>query len=130
MLYSSVSFSGDTNMHVNRIESRNTNYLTNIEKHQRRESPQECNQSVLLNSSANVNDDIPIETIESNQTRQSQIAFTESISSHDRTDHSNVYDQNRSETEDSCANISSKQGNMMEHLQDRLTTMRDDFLER
>ncbi|XP_029177893.1 DDB1- and CUL4-associated factor 6-like isoform X2 [Nylanderia fulva] len=121
---------GNTSMHINRIESRNTKYTTNTEKHQGRERPQECNQSVLLNSSANVNDDISIETAESNQTRQSQVAFTESISSHDRIEHNNVYDQNRSENEDSCANISSKQGNMMEHLQDRLTTMRDNFLER
>ncbi|CAL1677521.1 unnamed protein product [Lasius platythorax] len=122
---------GNTSSNINRIENRNTNCMTNTEKHQAREieEPQEYNQSVLLNASANVNDDIPIET-ESSQTRQPQIAFTESISGHDRTEHNHAYDQNRNKDEDSCANISSKQGNMMEHLQDRLTTMRDDFLER
>ncbi|KMQ86456.1 nuclear receptor interaction protein [Lasius niger] len=122
---------GNTSSNINRIENRNTNCMTNTEKHQAREieEPQEYNQSVLLNASANVNDNIPIET-ESSQTRQPQIAFTESISGHDRTEHNHAYDQNRNKDEDSCANISSKQGNMMEHLQDRLTTMRDDFLER
>lgn len=124
-----VSFSGNTSLHINRIESTNTNYITNTEKLQAREieEPQGCNQSVLLNTSANVNDDIP--KTESSQTKQSQIAFTESISSH-RNEHNNVCDQNRNEDGGSCANISSKQENMMENLQDRLTTMRDDFLER
>lgn len=123
-----VSFLGNTSLHSN-IESTNTNYTTNTEKLQAREikEPQGCNQSVLLNTSANVNNDIP--KTESSQTRQSQIAFTESISSHDRNEHNNVY-ENRNKDEGSCANESSKQENMMENLQDRLTTMRDDFLER
>ncbi|XP_070158907.1 DDB1- and CUL4-associated factor 6 isoform X1 [Polyergus mexicanus] len=120
---------GNTSLHINRIESTNTNYMTNTEKLQAREieEPQGCNQSVLLNTSANVNDDIP--KTESSQIKQSQIAFTESINSH-RNEHNNVCDQNRNEDGGSCANISSKQENMMENLQDRLTTMRDDFLER
>lgn len=125
-----VLFLENTSLHSNRIESTNTNYTTNTEKLQAREieEPQGCNQSVLLNTSANVNDDIS--KTESSQIRQSQIAFTESKSSHDRNEHNNVYDQNRNKDEGSCANISSKQENMMENLQDRLTTMRDDFLER
>lgn len=103
--------------------------MVNTEKSQAREEPQDHNQSLLLNTSANVNNDIPTET-ESSQTRQSQNAFTESISSHE-TEHNNVYNQNRNEDEGSCAtNISNKQENMMENLQDRLTTMRDDFLEK
>lgn len=101
-----------------------------IDHSQAREEPQEYNnQSLLLMTAPNVNSDIPIET-ESSQTRQSQIASTESISSHNRTEHNNIYNQNRNKDEGSCANISSKQENMMENLQDRLTTMRDDFLEK
>lgn len=102
------------------------------EKPQAREitESQGYNQSVLLNTSSNVNDDIPIET-ESSQTRQPQVVFT-STSNHNRTDneHNNVYDQNRNKDESSCANISSRQENLMENLQDKLTTMRDDFVER
>lgn len=118
---------GNTSVDVNR--NVNTNYTNNTDNSQAREEPQEYNQSLLLNTSTNVNNDIPIET-ESSQTRQSQIASTESISSHNRTEHNNIYNQNRNKDEGSCANISSKQENMMENLQDRLTTMRDDFLEK
>jgi len=123
----SMSFLGNTSVDVNR--NVNTSYTNNTDNSQAREEPQEYNQSLLLNTSTNVNNDIPIET-ESSQTRQSQIASTESISSHNRTEHNNIYNQNRNKDEGSCANISSKQENMMENLQDRLTTMRDDFLEK
>lgn len=122
-----MSFLGNTSVDVNR--NVNTSYTNNTDNSQAREEPQEYNQSLLLNTSTNVNNDIPIET-ESSQTRQSQIASTESISSHNRTEHNNIYNQNRNKDEGSCANISSKQENMMENLQDRLTTMRDDFLEK
>ncbi|XP_072756502.1 DDB1- and CUL4-associated factor 6 isoform X2 [Anoplolepis gracilipes] len=120
----------NTSLHLNRTESTNMNYMTNTEKLQAREieEPQGHNQSVLLNTSLNVNNDNSVETGFS-QTRQPQIAFT-SISNHNRTEHNNVHDQNRNENEGSCSNISNKQENMMENLQDKLTTMRDDFLER
>lgn len=122
----SMSFLENTSVDINR--NVNTNNVNNTEKSQAREEPQGYNQSPLLNTSARVNNDIPITETESSQTRQ--IASTESISSHNRTDHNNVYNQNRNKDEGSCANISSKQENMMENLQDRLTTLRDDFLEK
>ncbi|XP_020293047.1 DDB1- and CUL4-associated factor 6-like [Pseudomyrmex gracilis] len=95
------------------------------------ESRDQYNQLVSPSTSANVNDDVPMET-ESSQIDQAQAASAESSSSsHDRTcEQNNAWSENTNEVEASCANMAEKQENMMENLQDRLTTMRDGFLER
>lgn len=124
-----VSFLEDTSIHTDRGESTDMDETISIERPQTREiEPQEYNQSASSNVSASMNNDVPMET-ESSQNDQAQITSVKSTS-HDRTGHDNVWNRNRNENETSCANITSKQENMMENLQDRLTTMRDGFLER
>ncbi|XP_014470380.1 PREDICTED: DDB1- and CUL4-associated factor 6-like isoform X2 [Dinoponera quadriceps] len=80
------------------------------------------------NGNLNKSDDVPMET-ESSQS-DAQAASACSTSSHHRTKHDDVWDESGSASEASRANIDSKQESMMENLQDRLTTMRDGFLER
>lgn len=117
-------------MRADRIETTDMDETINTERSETREmeQPREYNQLVSPNISESMNDDVPMET-ESSQSDQAQITSVKSTSNHDRTEH-NVWDRNRNEDETSCANITSKQENMMENLQDRLTTMRDGFLER
>ncbi|XP_011702752.1 PREDICTED: DDB1- and CUL4-associated factor 6-like isoform X2 [Wasmannia auropunctata] len=125
---STLETSGNTSTHANTIESTDMDEMINIERLQTREvdQSQEYNELASPNVSASINDDVSMET-ESSQSDQAQITCVKSTSSHDRSEHDNVW--NRNET--SCANITiSKQENMMENLQDRLTTMRDGFLER
>lgn len=124
-------FLEDTNMRIDRIESREMDETINNERPQTREVEQsrEYNQLTLPNVSASINNDVPMET-ESSQSDQAQITSVKSTNNNDRTDHDNVWDRSRNENETSCANITSKQENMMENLQDKLTTMRDGFLER
>ncbi|XP_071562962.1 DDB1- and CUL4-associated factor 6 isoform X1 [Temnothorax nylanderi] len=126
-----VPFLGNTSMHADRVESTDMDETLNIERPQTGEieQPQEYNQLASPNISATMNDDVPMET-ESSQSDQAQITCVKSTSSHDRTEHDDVWNRNRNENETSCTNITSKQENMMENLQDRLTTMRDGFLER
>lgn len=126
-----VSFLGNTSMRADRIETTDMNEPINPERLETREVEQsrEYNQLVSPNISDSMNDDVPMET-ESSQSDQAQITSVKSTSNNDRTEHNNVWDRNRNEDETSCANITSKQENMMENLQDRLTTMRDGFLER
>ncbi|XP_011864324.1 PREDICTED: DDB1- and CUL4-associated factor 6-like isoform X2 [Vollenhovia emeryi] len=121
--------SGDANVRADGAESTDMVEAINIERSQTSgiEQSQEYDQLPSSNISASFNNDIPMET-ESSQSDQAQITPVKSTSSHDRTEHDNVWNRNESET--SCANITSKQENMMENLQDRLTTMRDGFLER
>lgn len=129
-----MSFLGDTSIRADRadrVESTDMDETISIERPQTREieQPQEYNQlACSSNVSASMNDNVPMET-ESSQNDQAQITSVKSTS-HDRTGHDNVRNRNRNENETSCANITSKQENMMENLRDRLTTMRDGFLER
>lgn len=127
-----MSILGNTSTRADRVESTNVDETTiNTEILQTREIEQspEYNQLASPNISASMNDDVPMET-ESSQSDQAEITSVKSISSRDRTEHDDVWNQNRNEDETSCANITSKRENMMENLQDRLTTMRDGFLER
>jgi len=125
-----VSFLEDISRRTDRIENTDMNETINERLQMREiEQSQECNQLASPNTSANMNDDVPMDN-ESSQSDQAQVTFVKSPSSHDRTDHDNVWNRNRNEDETSCTNIISKQENMMENLQDRLTTMRDGFLER
>lgn len=106
---------------------------TNTDRPETRENeqPEESyNQLASPNISASINDHVPMETESSQSDQTQQITCIKSTSSHDRTEHDNVWNRNRNDDETSCANITSKQENMMENLQDRLTTMRDGFLER
>lgn len=127
----SIKVSFLENMRIDRIESTDMDETINNERPQTREieQPQEYNQLMSPNISANINDDVPMET-ESSQSDQAQITSVKSTSSRDRTEHDNVWNRNKNQNETSCASITSKQENMMENLQDRLTTMRDGFLER
>ncbi|XP_012217547.1 DDB1- and CUL4-associated factor 6 isoform X2 [Linepithema humile] len=122
--------SGNTSSHTDGAENTDADETTNTDRFQTREMEENrgYNQSASTNTSANVND-VSMET-ESSQTDQAQAVSAEYTSSHDRIAHSDVWDRNRNEDEASRANIASKQENMMENLQDRLTTMRDGFLER
>lgn len=126
-----VLFLENTNMRIDRIETGDMDETINNERSQsmREIEPQEYNQLTLPNISASINNDVPMET-ESSQSDQAQISSVKSTNNHNRTDHDNVWNRNRNENETSCTNITSKQENMMENLQDRLTTMRDGFLER
>jgi len=92
------------------------------------EEPMRHSQLVSLNTSESVNNDISMET-ESSQIDQVQTASAGSTYSHDRTEHDNVWDES-STMDEMSTNMANKQENMMENLQDRLTTMRDGFLER
>lgn len=78
------------------------------------------------NLTKSTSDDVPMET-ESSQS-DTQVASACSTSSHHRTKHGDMWDGSEDANEASRAN--SKQESMMENLQDRLTTMRDGFLER
>lgn len=98
---------------------------------------QEYNQLASHSTSTSVNDDnltttssddVPME-IESSQS-DVQTASACSTSSHHRSKHGDMWDESGDANEASRANIGSKQESMMENLQDRLTTMRDGFLER
>jgi len=92
------------------------------------EEPMRHSQLVSLNTSESVNNDISMET-ESSQIDQVQTASAGSTYSHGRTEHDNVWDES-STMDEMSTNMANKQENMMENLQDRLTTMRDGFLER
>lgn len=128
-----MSILGNTSTRADRVESTDvdeTTINTEILRTREIEQSQEYNQLASPNISASMNDDVPMET-ESSQSDQAEITSVKSISSRDRTEHDDVWNhQNRNEDETSCANITSKRENMMENLQDRLTTMRDGFLER
>lgn len=127
----SVPFLGNTSSQTDRAESTDTDETTDAERSQMRgiEETQEHSQSTSANTSTNANDDISMET-ESSQTDQTQAVSAGYTSSHDRIAHNDAWDRNRNEDEASRENIASKQENMMENLHDRLTTMRDGFLER
>jgi len=92
------------------------------------EEPIRHSQLVSLNTSESVNNDISMET-ESSQIDQVQTASAGSTYSHDRTERDNVWDES-SNMDEMSTNMANKQENMMENLQDRLTTMRHGFLER
>lgn len=127
-----MSILGNTSTRADRVESTDvdeTTINTEILRTREIEQSQEYNQLASPNISASMNDDVPMET-ESSQSDQAEITSVKSISSRDRTERDDVWNQNRNEDETSCANITSKRENMMENLQDRLTTMRDGFLER
>lgn len=127
-----IQLDGDRDTSPDRAGDADVYETTSLERLQTREveKPREYNhQLVSPSTSANVNNDVPMET-ESSQTDQAQAAESSS-SSHDRTcEHNNAWSENTNEVEASCANIAEKQENMMENLHDRLTTMRDGFLER
>ncbi|XP_011644196.1 DDB1- and CUL4-associated factor 6-like [Pogonomyrmex barbatus] len=118
--------SGNRSTYVDRDvdETINTERLQTKEVKQ----PQQYNELSFPNVSMSTND-VPMET-ESSQIGQAQIASAKCTSNVDKRDHDNVWNRNRNEDETACTNITSKQENMMENLQDRLTTMRDGFLER
>lgn len=132
-LYNSikVSFLENPSMRTDRVESTNMDETINTEILQTGEieQSQEYNQLGSPSISAGMNDDVPMET-DSSQSERVQITSIRCTTSRDRTEHDNVWNRNRNEDEASCGNITSKQENMMENLQDRLTTMRDGFLER
>jgi len=91
------------------------------------EEPMRHSQLVSLNTSESVNNDVSMET-ESSQTDQVQTASAESTYSRGRTD--NVWNESNNMDETSTNMANNKQENMMKNLRDRLTTMRDGFLER
>ncbi|EFN82313.1 DDB1- and CUL4-associated factor 6 isoform X2 [Harpegnathos saltator] len=99
---------------------------------------QEYNELASYSTPARVNDGNPTESAASNdvpmETESSQgdaqAASACSTSSHHRTKHGGVWHESEKANDASRANIGSKQESMMENLQDRLTTMRDGFLER
>ncbi|XP_018406864.1 PREDICTED: DDB1- and CUL4-associated factor 6-like isoform X1 [Cyphomyrmex costatus] len=119
------------NTSTDRVESTDMDETINTERLQTREieQSQEYNQLSSSSISASINDDVPMET-DSSQSDRAQITSLRCTTSHDRTEHDNAWNRNRNENEASCGDITSKQENMMENLQDRLTTMRDGFLER
>ncbi|KAL0108166.1 hypothetical protein PUN28_015037 [Cardiocondyla obscurior] len=121
----------ETSGNTSRVESTDMDETINIESPQMSEIDQlqEYNQLTSPNTSASMNNHVPMET-ESSQSDQTQVTSLISTSSHDRTEHNNVWTRNKNDNETPCASINSKQENMMENLQDRLTTMRDGFLER
>lgn len=67
---------------------------------------------------------------ESSQSEAQAISAGGSTNDYDRSKCGNVWNESKTIDKASCTSISSKQENMMENLQDRLTTMRDGFLER
>lgn len=67
---------------------------------------------------------------ESSQSEAQAISAGGSTSDYNKSKHGNAWNESKTVDEASCTSISSKQENMMENLQDRLTTMRDGFLER
>ncbi|KYM77255.1 DDB1- and CUL4-associated factor 6 [Atta colombica] len=121
----------NTSTRTDGVENTDMDETINTERLQTREieQSQEYNQLVPPSISASMNDDVPMET-DSSQSDRAQITSIRCTTSRDRTEHDNVWNRNRNEDEVSCGNITSKQENMMENLQDRLTTMRDGFLER
>ncbi|EGI62652.1 PREDICTED: DDB1- and CUL4-associated factor 6-like [Acromyrmex echinatior] len=123
--------SENTSTRTDRVESTDMDETINTERFQtgELEQSQEYNQLAPPNISASMNDDVPMET-DSSQSDRAQITSIRCTTSRDRTEHDSVWNRNRNEDEASCGNITSKQENMMENLQDRLTTMRDGFLER
>lgn len=132
-------FLGCTSSHTNRAgSSTTTNETTDDERPETREiEEQEYDQLVSHSSSTSENDgnltksasdDVPMET-ESSQS-DAQAASACSTNSNHRTKHDDAWDESENASEASRANIGSKQESMMENLQDRLTTMRDGFLER
>lgn len=132
-----VPLLGNASSYTDRAQTTDADETANTERFRMREIEETrgYNQSTIneshqsMNTSANVNDDVSMET-ESSQINQAQAVSAEYTSSHNKIAHSDVWDRNRNENEASRANIASKQENMMENLQDRLTTMRDGFLER
>ncbi|KAG5330816.1 DCAF6 factor, partial [Acromyrmex heyeri] len=121
----------NTSTRTDRVESTDMDETINTERLQtgELEQSQEYNQLASPSISTSMNDDVPMET-DSSQSDRAQITSIRCTTSRDRTEHDNVWNRNRNEDEASCGNITSKQENMMENLQDRLTTMRDGFLER
>ncbi|KAG5326622.1 DCAF6 factor, partial [Pseudoatta argentina] len=121
----------NTSTRTDRVESTDMDETINTERLQtgELEQSQEYNQLAPPSISTSMNDDVPMET-DSSQSDRAQITSIRCTTSRDRTEHDNVWNRNRNEDEASCGNITSKQENMMENLQDRLTTMRDGFLER
>lgn len=138
-MYLPFFFLGSTSSHTNRAgSSTTTNETTDDERPETREiEEQEYDQLVSHSSSTSENDgnltksasdDVPMET-ESSQS-DAQAASACSTNSNHRTKHDDAWDESENASEASRANIGSKQESMMENLQDRLTTMRDGFLER
>lgn len=137
-------FLGNTSSHTDRAEGTTGETLADIERPETREAEEQeyelASQSTSASISTNVDEgnliksesaDVPMETESSQNDAQAVASLEDSTSSHDRTDkRDDVWDESRSADEASCANMDSKQENMMENLQDRLTTMRDGFLER
>ncbi|XP_032665670.1 DDB1- and CUL4-associated factor 6-like isoform X2 [Odontomachus brunneus] len=129
-----------TSLYTDRTGSNTaeTSETTNDGRLETREvEEQEYNQLASHITSTSVNhdnlttsssDDVPME-IESSQS-DAQAASASSTSSHHRSKHGDIWDEGGNANEASRANIGSKQESMMENLQDRLTTMRDGFLER
>ncbi|KAH0951033.1 hypothetical protein HN011_010132 [Eciton burchellii] len=121
--------SGNTRSQTDEAESADTNETINTARQMRDiEEPMRHSQLVSLNTSESVNNDISMET-ESSQIDQVQTASAGSTYSHDRTERDNVWDES-SNMDEMSTNMANKQENMMENLQDRLTTMRHGFLER
>lgn len=129
---------GNTSSHNDRVENTNTDDTTAAQSLQTREvAEQEYDQLATQSTSVNANDQNVIKPLSDNvpmETESSQVqapeTSTESISNNDKIKHGNVWNKRRNLNETSCTNINNKPENMMENLQDRLTTMRDGFLER
>ncbi|XP_011340948.1 DDB1- and CUL4-associated factor 6 [Ooceraea biroi] len=122
---------GNARSQTDGVESADASEMTDAERQQTREIEESVRygQLVPLSTSESASDDVPMET-ESSQIDQVQTASVESACNHGRTERDNVWDESRNVDEMSCTSMASKQENMMENLQDRLTTMRDGFLER